>query len=103
MKSRISFQSKLKKPSDPQVVQLDKEMPNAQGARTMVIPTPMMILGYVNQVPKGSVLTLSELRYRLAQDANADTACPLTTGLFLNIVAHATEEALASGNGLTAP
>ena len=35
---------------------------------------------------------MSNLRSRLAKDAGADIACPMTTGIFLKIVAFAAEE-----------
>jgi alkylated DNA nucleotide flippase Atl1 len=35
--------------------------------------------------------------------AGADLTCPLTTGIFLNIIAGATEEALAEGRSALAP
>ena len=98
-----TFQAKLDKPAAPEIVTVDKPMPFAPNARTMVIPTPRTIMALLNQVPAGHIVLASELRRKLAADAGADVACPLTTGIFLNIVARATEEATATGTGETAP
>ena len=64
------------------------------GSGTMLIPTPRLVEAVVWKVPVGGVMVLSELRRRLAEAHGADFACPLTTGIFLRIVAEAAEEEL---------
>ncbi len=51
----------------------------------------------MKQVPKGRVVTISELRVALAKKHKTDLACTLTTGIFSWIAAHATAEAEAAG------
>jgi alkylated DNA nucleotide flippase Atl1 len=58
----------------------------------MLIASPLSIQDYVSQIPRGEVRTLSQLRAHLANQHNADYTCPLTTGIFLNVVAKAAEE-----------
>lgn len=58
----------------------------------MLIASPIEIGAVVDQVPEGSVLTLTALREMLATKFKADYTCPLTTGIFLRIVAEAAEE-----------
>lgn len=55
----------------------------------MLISSPLEIQELVHSIPKGRVLTLGTLRSRLAADHRADYTCPLTTGIFLRIVAEA--------------
>ena len=57
----------------------------------MLIPEPK-IDALVQSIQFGTVVTISNLRSRLAKDAGADMACPMTTGIFLKIVAFAAEE-----------
>jgi hypothetical protein len=59
---------------------------------TMLIPVPMKIDALVRLVPEGTLVEMSEVRNRLARDAGADIACPMTTGIFLKFVAGAAEE-----------
>jgi alkylated DNA nucleotide flippase Atl1 len=46
----------------------------------------------MKQVPEGKLVTSELLRTFLATRAGADATCPLTAGIFINVVAHASEE-----------
>jgi hypothetical protein len=51
----------------------------------------------MRKVPKGRVTTINEIRAHLARKHKATIACPLTTGIFAWIAAHAADEAAAEG------
>lgn len=51
----------------------------------------------MKQVPKGRVITINELRNALAKRHKTNFACPITTGIFSWIAAHAAAEAEAAG------
>lgn len=90
---------KLRAPMDVRIV---NELPaGAQhwgppGA-SMVISTPQEIESFVAQIPKGKLATLESLRHVIADRHGTTITCPVTTGLFLNIVARAAEEQLMMG------
>ena len=63
----------------------------------MVIPAPIEVDSLMQQVPKGRVVTINELRLALAAKHHATFACPMTTGIFSWIAAHAANEAAAEG------
>jgi hypothetical protein len=65
--------------------------------KTMVIPAPLEVDALMKQVPKGHVVTINELRAALAAKHKVTFACPLTTGIFSWIAAHAAAEAEAEG------
>jgi hypothetical protein len=69
----------------------------------MLVPTPLLVARELRRVPAGRLITPAKLRARLARKAGADFTCPMTTGIFLNIIAGATEEALADGRPAVAP
>ena len=69
----------------------------------MLLPTPMLVAEEIAGIPKGSLLTIPELRLRLARRFQADITCPLMTGIFYNIVAGTAEEQLAAGQPALAP
>ena len=69
--------------------------------KTMLIPEPKKIDDLVKSIEFGKVVTMSSLRARLARDAGADMACPMTTGIFLKIVAFAAEENRTLGNDVS--
>lgn len=94
MKSRSSFISKLDTPKEPKFVELNHKLASKWGQGTMVIPQTRVIQNFIRQIPKGNLLTIPMLRQHIANYYKVDIACPLTTGIFLNIIAHATEEAI---------
>ena len=82
-----------------------EQLPQVERDRrgVMLVPTPMLVARALRRVPAGRLITAAQLRARLARKAGADFACPMTTGIFLNIIAGATEEALAEGRPPVAP
>src|ERR1039458_6016961 len=67
------------------------------GVGRFVISAPREVDALMKQVPKGRVVTINELRAALAKKHRTDFACPLTTGIFSWIAAHAAAEAEAEG------
>ena len=94
--SRTRWREKLEKPQEPKVVQIPPKM-SRFGEGTMLIPTPLLVDQMIRRVPKGKLVTGSELRRKLASDFAADVTCPLTTGIFVRIAAEAAEEDRANG------
>jgi hypothetical protein len=71
--------------------------------KTMVIPSPAEVDEAMRRVPKGRLATISEIRSCLAKKHGTDIACPMTTGIFAWIAAHAAEEARAAGEKRITP
>ncbi len=69
----------------------------------MLIPKPLDINALIHRVPKGKLATVIQIRDKLAKDAHANCCCPLTTGIFLRIVAEVAEEDLRSGKKEVTP
>jgi hypothetical protein len=69
----------------------------------MVIPAPTEVDALMRRVPKGRLTTIDELRKTLARRHAATIACPITTGIFAWIAAHAAAEAEAEGRKNTTP
>ena len=98
MKPRKSWQEKLADSKDlPKVVEINDKMSTRWGTGTVVIPAPKEVDEIMKKVPEGKGITVSEIRALLAQKHGASIGCPLTTGIFANIAAHAVEEAAAEG------
>lgn len=66
----------------------------------MFVPTPQIIDNYLKQIPKGKKVTIQTMRKDLAIENNADYTCPLTTAIFLRIVAEASYEKYMQTNDL---
>jgi hypothetical protein len=104
MKTRKSWQEKLAESKGlPKVGKIMGKMTTRWGTGTMVIPAPIEVDAIMKKVPKGKLITINEIRSRLAQKHNADIACPITTGIFAWIAAHAAEEAAAAGKTKITP
>jgi alkylated DNA nucleotide flippase Atl1 len=69
----------------------------------MLIATPLLVDELVNRIPKGKLATVTQLMGRLARDHQCDTTCPMTTGIFLRIVAETAEEDMAAGKKRVTP
>ena len=81
----------------PKVVEINDKMSKRWGTGTVVIPAPKEVDEIMKQVPRGKLITVSEIRALLAQKHGATIGCPLTTGIFAWVAAHAAEEAAAEG------
>jgi len=94
---RGGWRAKLEKEQEPQVVDIPPKMAKRFGTGKMLIATPLLVDNLVRQVTNGKLVTIGQIRERLARDFCADSTCPLTTGIFLRIAAETAEEDLKAG------
>ena len=90
-------------PNHGKIVRIPAKVPKSWGNGTMLIPRPRDVDALMRKVRKGKLVTPSVLRARLAKTAGADMACPLTTGIFINIAANAAEEDRRAGKKRITP
>jgi hypothetical protein len=57
----------------------------------------------MRKVPKGRLVTINELRAALARKHRVDIGCPITTGIFAWIAAHAAAEEEGEGRKRVTP
>jgi hypothetical protein len=81
----------------PQVCPIDAAKSKRWGEGTFVIPAPREVDELMRRVPKGRLSTIDDLRKALARKHGATIGCPITTGIFAWIAAHAAAEAEAEG------
>jgi hypothetical protein len=87
----------------PKVITIPAEWEKRMGGKQVLVPTPLMVDGLVRKVRPGKLVTVKQLRERLAAESNADSTCPMTMGIFLMIVAQAAEEDSQAGRKRIAP
>lgn len=98
MKPKKSWREKLADSKGlPKVAQVCGKLTKRWGEGTFVIPAPLEVDALMKRVPKGRLVTINELRDALAAKHGTDFACPITTGIFSWIAAHAAAEAEAGG------
>lgn len=102
--NRKSWTEKLNDSKDlPKVVKLNAEGAKKWGGKTMAIPSPMEVNEIMKSVKKGKVITINEIREKVAKNHNAEIGCPITTGIFAWISANAAEEARKAGKKKITP
>jgi hypothetical protein len=87
----------------PKVVPIKGAMSRRMGEGTVAIPAPAEVDAIMKQVPWGRLITINEIRARIAEEHGATIGCPITTGIFAWIAAHAAEEAAQSGEKAITP
>jgi len=93
-----TFQEKLLDSKDfPKVVKLEGKLAKMWGEGTCVIPAPIEVDEIMKSVPKGKLITINQIRKKLAKKHKATIGCPITTGIFARIAAGAAEEDKAKG------
>ncbi len=101
----LTWRDKLERdhPSHGKIVEIPPAMQRTRGRGTILIPRPRDVDALMRGVRKGRLITVAQLRERLARAAGADTACPLTTGIFVRVVAEAAEEDARAGRARITP
>lgn len=75
------------------VVEIEKPFAGIPAGSKLLIATPKIIANYVARIPHGEQRGIVRLRNELARRHRAHATCPVTTAIFLRIVAeHALEE-----------
>ena len=93
-----SWQEKLNDSKDlPKVIRLNARQQKKWGKQTMAIPSPSDVNSIMKKVPSGKLITINRIREKIAKKYHADMGCPITTGIFSWIAAHAADEAKQKG------
>lgn len=82
---------------DPHVVMLSSPFAGVPAGAMMLISSPGEIARYVAAIPSGETRTIARLRSDLAKRAKADAMCPVTTAIYLRVVAEVALDELEAG------
>ncbi|MFN7119231.1 MAG: hypothetical protein ACK4TA_20700 [Saprospiraceae bacterium] len=99
-KKTKSWAEKYQTRTQPEIKRIDKAFADIPEGGLMLIATPQIIENYLREIPAGTSVNLKTLRQDLALAHNAEYTCPVTTGIFLRIVAEANYEAYQNGKPL---
>ena len=104
MAKKKSWQEKLADDKDlPKVEKITGKMSTRWGQGTVVIPAPREVDAAMRKVRRGKLTTIDQIRQALAEKHGATIACPMTTGIFAWIAAHAADEAEGAGRKRITP
>jgi len=87
----------------PKVGPIDGRIAVGRKEGTMVIPAPREVDALMRRVRHGKLTTIDDLRSALAAKHGVTVACPITTGIFAWLAAHAADEASSAGETGTTP
>ena len=101
--SRTNWRAKLEKVQEPKLLDVPPSMQKQLGCGMMLIPRPLDVDALIRTVSRGKLVTVNQIRSRLAAQHNADVTCPLTTGIFIRIASEAAEEDRKAGKSRITP
>jgi len=83
------FNKMLNDNMQPKIVTLEGDSAKKWGGSSMVVAPKKDYDNLIKTIPQGKITTSKELREKLAKNYKTEITCPLTAGIFTNIVAWA--------------
>jgi len=84
----------------PHIVTLASDFAGVKAGSTMLISSPADIAEYLAKIPRGERRTIARMRSDMARRASVDAMCPVTTAIYLRIVAEVALADLGAGKDL---
>lgn len=78
-------------------VLLNADFAGVKAGTVLYIATPGVIANYVSRIPPGETRTIVRMRNELARRNDAAATCPVTTAMYLRVVAEVALQDLAEG------
>lgn len=97
---RKTWAEKMLPDKQAEVKKNDYDFADIPAGAKMLIATPMIVDQYIRQIPKGHFTDIKQIRKDLAAEYKAQYTCPVTTGIFLRIVAENAYEEYEKGKAL---
>jgi len=81
----------------PKRVTLDADFAGIPAGSTLFVGTPQILQTYIRKVPSGETRTIQRLRRDIARANRCAAMCPVSTSIFLRILAEAAWDDLDAG------
>lgn len=78
-------------------VLLNADFAGIRAGTVLFIATPGVIANYVSRIPPGETRTIERMRNELARRNDAAATCPVTTAMYLRVVAEVALDDLSRG------
>lgn len=95
--AKKSAREKLAAKKQIKKVVLEKPFGGVKAGETMFVATPLLVDAYIRDIPHGASRTIPEMRDELAARENCAGTCPMSTSIFVRMVAEAALEDLEDG------
>lgn len=100
MSSKLSACDKLNRKKSPKKVRLDYDFAGIKAGSMMFVGTPLIVDAYIRKIPPGKTRTVPAMRNELARRNRCDATCPVSTAIFVRMVAEAALEEISEGKSL---
>lgn len=94
---KATAREKLARDKQIKKVIMDKAWGGIKPGQTMLVATPLMVDAYIRDIPHGETKTIPQLRDDLATREGCAGTCPMSTAIFVRMVAEAALEDIADG------
>ena len=84
----------------PKRVTLEADFAGIPAGSTLFVGTPQILQTYIHKIPTGETRTLQRLRRDIARANRCAAMCPVSTSIFLRILAEAAWDELDAGKGV---
>lgn len=97
-----TWTQKLTGGKPPHVTTLEKAFAGVPAGARLFIASPHLLDSTIAAIPRGMFQDVAALRQQLATENGADATCPVSTAIFLRIVAEAALERVSQGTPISA-
>ena len=87
----------MQKVREPKRVRLEADFAGIKAGQMLFVGTPAIVDAYVRRVPRGETRSIVRLRREIARQHRCDAMCPVSTAIFLRMVAEAAWEQFEAG------
>lgn len=99
--AKKTAREKLAAKKEIKKVVMDKSWGGMQPGDTMLVATPLMVDAYIRGIPHGATKTIPDMRADLATRESCSGTCPMSTSIFVRMVADAALEDIADGKAVS--
>jgi hypothetical protein len=85
----------------PKRVTLDADFAGIPAGSTLFVGTPQILQTYIRKIPSGETRTIQRLRRDIARANRCAAMCPVSTSIFLRILAEAAWDDLHAGKDVS--
>ena len=92
-----TWEQKFNTDRQPEVKRTAKKFADIPEGADMLIASPKVVAEHLSQIPEGYGTDIKKMRVDLANDFGAQYTCPVTTSIFLRVVAEYAHEQIEAG------
>lgn len=96
-KRPTDWRKRFDKAKPAKTVLLHTDFAGIKRGTVMFIGSPGVIANYIARIPAGETRTIERMRNELARRNDAQATCPVTTAIFLKVVAEVALDELRAG------